>query len=225
MIKRIMLCHLKDGTPPDVLKKAEGLIKATPKEIPGIMRYVWGPNGRPNTPWTHMWDFEFANADAPGVYRAHQYHTQTLAPWFSAANPTRIFDKYEVSHYSAYRSGVRATGVNKLTRRVMLIQLKEGTPKDKVAEWEEMMLQLPKEVPTIGNFSLGRTLPEFSQTGKWTHVWELEFADAPGMLAYDKNRYHIEDVAPFFKPGGPKQLVEAWHMVWTDIDKSFITKP
>jgi hypothetical protein len=79
-------------------------------------------------------------------------------------------------------------------------------------------------VPSIGNFSLGHVLHEIGPANKWTHVWELEFADQPAMTLYDKNRYHLEDVAPYFRPGSPKQVVEAIQFAWAQAEKSFIAK-
>ena len=224
MIRRVGYIHFKDGTPPNRIEEILGNIRALPSKVPGITRVSIGANLRANSPISHMWDMEFAAAGSVKVYQDHPYHKEILVPIFGQTSPTGATDKFEVIYYSAYRSGVGAPGMKSLLRRVMLIQVKDGTPKDKVAELEEMLLALPREAPSIGNFSLGHVLHEIGPPNKWTHVWELEFADQPAMTLYDKNRYHLEDVAPYFRAGGPKQVVEAIQFAWVQAEKSFIAK-
>jgi len=224
MIRRVSYVHFKEGTSPAQAETVLGDVRALPSKVPSIARVQIGANLRANSPISHMWDMEFTGENAVQAYQDHPYHVQKLVPVFGQSAPTRIADKFEPIYYSAYRSGTRSPGMRNLLRRVMAIQVKDGTPKDKVAELEEMLLGLPREAPSIGNFSLGHVLHEYGPPNKWTHVWELEFADQAGMTLYDKNRYHLEDVAPYFRAGGPKQIVEAIQFAWVQTEKSFIAK-
>jgi hypothetical protein len=118
---------------------------------------------------------------------------------------------------------VIASGYGELSgariKRTLALTVRKGTPEGEVQLFERSLLGMPEHIPEIRSWSLSRVRPEASR-GRWTHVWEQEYADLAGLrVAYMQSPYHWTGVDRWFDPEMPCAIVEPQlaHMFgWAD---------
>ncbi|MEE9285242.1 MAG: Dabb family protein [Dehalococcoidia bacterium] len=221
MIRRTMLFKLRDGVSNEEAARLEGLIGRTPAEIQGVTRGSLGRNLDPRNLYSHVWDMDLAGPEAVQAYGPHPYHVDTLIPFFSPKSPTGIVEKLDYAYYTSIATGARPIGAQGLIRRVMLFQVSSAATKQQVSEVEERMMELPKRVSTIVNWALNRTTDD-RMPNPWTHVFELEFADKAGLDVYSKDSFHLDVVAPYFRPDSATRVVDAISIGWYQAEAPFI---
>ncbi|MDI3387524.1 Dabb family protein [Streptomyces sp. B-S-A8] len=90
-------------------------------------------------------------------------------------------------------------------KRTLLLAVRPGTPEERVARLEADLLAMPAHIATIRSWALSR-VDQGRTPGRWTHVWEQEFADVAGLAGeYLGHPYHWTYVDRWFDgevPGG-----------------------
>lgn len=105
--------------------------------------------------------------------------------------------------YSGRRPGPDRPGVY----RTMLAKVHPDTPPAEVAAFERALLQMPRHVPQIRAWHLGRVAESVGETD-WTHVWEQEYDHLDGLLsAYMNHPVHWAHVDRWFDPESPLWVV------------------
>ncbi len=221
MIRRTMMFKIRDDVSAQETARLEELVRRTPGEIEGVTRGSLGRNLDPRKPYTHVWDMDLTGPDAVQAYGPHPYHVDTLIPFFSPKSPTGMVESLDYAYYSPLATGSRPIGSQSLIRRVMFFQVSGEASDEQVAEVEERMLELPKRIPAIVNWSLNRTTDD-RMPNPWTHVFELEFADTAGLEVYSKDAFHLDVVAPYFRPDSPTRAVDRISIGWYQADAPFI---
>ncbi len=93
-------------------------------------------------------------------------------------------------------------------KRTLALTVRTGTPAADIHRFERSLSAMPVHIPEIGSWSLSRVRAERSD-GRWTHVWEQEYADIDGLrVAYMRSPYHWTGVDRWFDPEMPCQIVE-----------------
>ncbi len=93
-------------------------------------------------------------------------------------------------------------------KRTLTLAVREGVPAATVHRFERSLSAMPDHIPEIGSWSLSRVGPE-SSTGRWTHVWEQEYAEVEGLrVAYMRSPYHWSGVDRWFDPEVPCSIVK-----------------
>jgi len=101
------------------------------------------------------------------------------------------------------RSGTDQPGIY----RTMLANVHPDTPADRIAEFEQAMLQMPPHVPQIRAWRLSRVTDPVGATA-WTHAWEQEYDHIDGLLgAYMNHPIHWAHVDRWFDPEHPLWIV------------------
>ncbi len=213
MVRRTMFFKVKDAATPQQVAHLEQLVRDTPKHIDGIVRVSLGRDMSPRKLWSHVWDMDCRGPEAVKAYGPHPYHMETLMPVFSPRSLTAVVEKLDFVYYQPVSAGARQTGPKPLLRRVMFFQMRPAATPAGTQALEALMLELPKKVPAIANWALNRATTDRTP-GVWTHGWELEFAGQAGLDVYSKDRFHLDVVAPYFRPDSPKRVVEKIDICW-----------
>jgi len=223
MIRRTMFFKTRDAATPGQVARLEQLVRATPQHIAGITRVSLGRDLDPRQLYTHVWDMDCKGPEVVQAYGPHPYHMETLMPVFSPRSPTGVVEKLDYAYYKPVASGARPIKDQGFIRRVMFFQMRSSATPEQVKTIEELLLELPKKVPAIGNWALNKTTGD-RMPNPWTHVWELEFADLPGLDVYSKDRFHLDVVAPYFRPDSPKRVVEQINIAWYQAEAPLIAR-
>jgi stress responsive alpha/beta barrel protein len=89
-------------------------------------------------------------------------------------------------------------------KRTLLLRASPSADPARVAAFERDMLELPRYVPAIRNWSFAR-----AARGPWTHVWEQEFETVEGLSEdYMLSPYHWGLVDGWFDVECPQCVVE-----------------
>jgi hypothetical protein len=92
-------------------------------------------------------------------------------------------------------------------KRTLALAVRDGTPSAQVRLFERSLQGMPHHIPEIRSWSLSRVRAERSD-GRWTHVWEQEYADLEGLrVAYMRSPYHWAGVDRWFDPEVPCSIV------------------
>ncbi|MGW5107030.1 Dabb family protein [Nocardia sp. NPDC004123] len=90
-------------------------------------------------------------------------------------------------------------------KRTLLLTVRSGTAPDTVARFESDLMAMPAHISAIRSWSLSRVPGH----GRWTHVWEQEFADPDGLNGdYLLHPYHWTHVDRWFDGEIPDSIVE-----------------
>ncbi|GAB0103792.1 Dabb family protein [Nocardia sp. JMUB6875] len=90
-------------------------------------------------------------------------------------------------------------------KRTLLLTVRHGTPSETVARFEADLMAMPAHISAIRSWSLSRVPGH----GRWTHVWEQEFADPDGLNGdYLLHPYHWTHVDRWFDAEVPGSIVE-----------------
>jgi hypothetical protein len=93
-------------------------------------------------------------------------------------------------------------------KRTLALTVRAGTPERDIERFERSLAAMPEHIREIRSWSLSRVDPSRS-TGRWTHVWEQEYADVDGVrVAYLQHPYHWTGVDRWFDPEMPCSIVE-----------------
>src|SRR6202034_4351373 len=79
-------------------------------------------------------------------------------------------------------------------KRTLLIGARPESSPDEIAALEASLASMPEHIDTIRSWALSRIDPALT-SGRWTHVWEQEFAEAGGFRPYMGHPYHWTGVA------------------------------
>ena len=107
--------------------------------------------------------------------------------------------------YEAIAGGVRAPGLTNGIKRTLFLRVKPDASSPAIAALEHDLLRLPRYMPGIRNWSLGRVVSD----SPWSHVWQQEFARVDDLLGeYMVHPYHWAWVDRWFDPEFPQQIVD-----------------
>ena len=213
MVRRTFIFKVKDNASAERVQDLETAVRDTPGRIPVVLRGSYGKNLGQRGGWTHVWDFDIAQLEDNPVYVDDPHHKDVLVPLFSPKSQTCIADKIDYGYYQPLHAGVTQARDGEVIRRVMFYRVSENAGDAQKSELEDLLLQLPKHVSGITNWALNEvTLTMRPDT--WSHVWELEFADDSGLKQYSDDPFHLDVVAPFFRPDSPKRIVDEINVVW-----------
>jgi hypothetical protein len=102
-------------------------------------------------------------------------------------------------------TGARAPGLRDGIKRTLLLRVDESAPSGTIAEFERDLLTMPRHIPAILNWRLGRVA---SSLGGWTHAWEQEYADVSGLRNdYMRSPFHWGVVDGWFDAEDPRCIV------------------
>ncbi|MEE9284837.1 MAG: Dabb family protein [Dehalococcoidia bacterium] len=213
MLRRVVAIRLRDGVFDDQVQAYQRVLLDTPDHVPFVLATWLGRNLPDPTEWTFGWDLVFESREAVDAWRIHPYHTERLAPFF-VDGPQRIVERISVIDFGPYAGEAPEPGISDFIKRTLAIQVKPGTPADRVKEFEERLTQMPCHIKGIRNWAMSRN-PASNQYPTpdggpivWTHVWEQEFADDSGIRDYMDSPFHWGVVDLFFDRDGPYNIVE-----------------
>lgn len=213
MVRRTFIFKVKDDASADQVKGLETALRDTPDRIPVVLRGSYGKNLGQHGGWTHVWDFDVARLEDNPVYVDHPHHKDVLVPFFSPKSPTCIADKIDYGYYQPLHAGVTQAKGGEVIRRVMFYRIGENASDAQKSELDERLLELPKHVSGITNWALNE-VTQSMRPDTWSHVWELEFADDAGLQQYSDDPFHLDEVAPYFRPDSAKRIVDEINIVW-----------
>ena len=100
--------------------------------------------------------------------------------------------------------GIAETGI----WRMLLSACDAGAPSAAIEEMESDHLLMPRYIPEIRRWSLGRVLHSEGRR-RWTHVWEQEYDALDGLTAaYMNHPVHWSLVDRWYDPECPERLVD-----------------
>ena len=102
-------------------------------------------------------------------------------------------------------AGVHLTGPR--IKRTLALTVREGTPEGDIERFERSLVAMPEHIREIRSWSLSR-VDRARSDGRWTHVWEQEYADVDGVrVAYLQHPYHWTGVDRWFDPEFPEGMI------------------
>lgn len=147
-------------------------------------------------------------ANLPGCWGAGEY------TWDSAPGAGSLVDldnlpgvaRVDAVRYTPIGGGARNPALTRGVKRTLLLRVVPGTDNARIERFEQELLQMPRYIAGIQNWSLGRAEPGCA----WTHVWQQEFADAADLLGeYMMHPYHWAWVDRWFDAEHPDRIVDA----------------
>jgi hypothetical protein len=93
-------------------------------------------------------------------------------------------------------------------KRTLALTVREGAAQRDIERFERSLAAMPDHIREIRSWSLSR-VDRTRSAGRWTHVWEQEYADVDGVrVAYLQHPYHWTGVDRWFDPEMPCSIVE-----------------
>ena len=213
MFRRVAAIRLRDGVSEEKAQAYRQALLDTPDHVPFVHASWVGANLPDPKEWTFGWDMVFSDREAAAQWRDHPYHTDRLVP-FAAEGPEGIVEQFNVVEFEPYAGESPEPGITDFIKRTLLIQVKAGTPPDRVEEFENRLTQMPRHIKGIRNWAMSRNPSSREHPAgegggaAWTHVWEQEFADQSGIQEYMDSPFHWGVVDLFFDRDGPHNIVE-----------------
>lgn len=151
-----------------------------------------------------LWRLAFAGEQQCWNARASTAWRDAIAPALSPAQGAIVdWMAYDADHGDVSRSQGR-TGL----WRCLCMAVEDGTPGDRIRQFERDLLEMPGQVSTIRNWTLGAVVAGGGRR-RWTHVWEQEFVDVAGLEGeYMVNPVHWGLVDGWFDPECPQRIVD-----------------
>jgi hypothetical protein len=95
-----------------------------------------------------------------------------------------------------------------LIKRTLLLRVR-ATPTATVERFEADLAAMPDHISTIRSWRLSRVAGTATGPGRWTHVWEQEYASLDGLTGeYMMNPFHWTTVDAWFDCEVPDHIVE-----------------
>lgn len=215
MLRRVMAIKLRENVPPAKVGIFEEALLATPEKAAGVLAARLGRNIAQPGEWSYGWDLAFDGADGLSQYRSHSYHNDVL-PRFFNPGPDHVVKRATWITFEPYAGETPEPMVSDFIKRTLVIQVKPGTPKPLVREFEERLTQMPRYIEGIRNWAMSRypqTQEHPVSSGgpvQWTHVWEQEFRDLGGIKDYMDSPFHWGVVDLWFDRDGPYNIVDRY---------------
>ena len=227
MIRRIMYIKLKDGVTPKETERFEDLMRQTPKQIPCVTWSTFGKNLYDSQmppgikgPWSYVWDFAIDQEKNIQTYNKHPYHVDVLIPVFRSTSPTALVENLTFIYFEpkVFSSKNREAQPSK---QQLAYAFREGITQKQIADFDRMMLEMPKNIPQMRNFCLGTGIRP-AEISPWNRVWEWEFMTQEDFQYYLDHKAHM-DVVPLFNGADSERLVSKLTNAQYRLDRSIIT--
>lgn len=154
-------------------------------------------------------------ANLPGAYGAGDYTWDAGAEMARTAAATHAAAAQLAAHpavaridrvrYQPLARGARAPQLSGGIKRTLLLRVQPHASTADIAALEQDLLRMPRYLDGIRAWSLGRVVPQ----GRWTHVWQQEFARVEDLLGdYMLHPCHWGWVDRWFDPESPHWIVD-----------------
>ncbi|AYF88119.1 Dabb family protein [Pseudomonas sp. JS3066] len=164
-------------------------------------------------------------ANLPGSWGAADC---TLDLAFSESAPTDLDDilgrvpglaGVQRVRYQRIGGGLRKPTMASGIWRTLLLRVRPQATTQQRAALEQDLLRMPAYMPGIRNWQLSRV----QSPGRWTHVWQQEFARVDDLLGeYLSHPYHWAWVDRWFDPDCPDWTVDAIAHVFCPFQASLL---
>ncbi len=221
MIRRVGVGKVRGGVTPETQAAWEDTARAIPDNVPSVLRSSVGHDLNTRTDWDIMWSLEFDTSEGVKTYQESAYHLGKLIGAFMQGDAGHLMEKVDLIYFEPTYVGAKPVAITNGIRRALMFQIADGVAKEKVEELEAKMAAFQSEVPAIKNWVVGKASGH-DQPSPWTHIMETEFDDLDGLETYGKHPYHLDVVAPFFRPDSPACIVARHLQAFHQSPTSFI---
>ena len=207
MLRRTQFVTLQKDAPPEKVAEFQRAFMEAPKHIPLVLRSMVGKNIGPRTNgWDYMVDTLYESPEVLPAYREHPYHREVLNSFFNPNHPNRIIEGFDMVYFEPLRQEIVEPDIKDCVKRSLVMQVEDGTPKEKVRLYEKQLMEMPKHIPAIRNWAFSRAVQAIPPT-QWTHVWEFELRRAEDFQDYLLAPFHWGVVDIWFNPEWPQRIV------------------
>lgn len=221
MIRRVAFFKALPEAGHAAVQELESRIRAIPQLCEAVRRVGLGAastNANAVGTWSHMWDLEFA--DLAGAHAYAAWEKSSLA----AVDPARVGSVVERIDYIYFEPGTFGTkmkGLKRPVRRPMMFRMSEKATAAEIKKTEDIINQMPKEIPQIKSWCLSTTAGLPTPT-PWTHVREHELESETAVKEYADHPYHVNVVGVHFRELMKSGAIATLSIAWYTAPESFI---
>ena len=215
MIHRIELFAVSPAAEPALVARLEAALLDAPRHTTAL-RVRLGRSQTRRHGWTHVWEQDYADAEALEAYMHAAHHWTVLDPFFDATNPDAVVERVTVAAYesqSAVAAGVSGGDVDAGVRRILIARVAEEHGSAGVAAVCAAIRAAAPSLPLRG----WRVAPLLPHRHGWSLVWEQTFAGEPALAEYMRHPAHWAGVDPLFDAENPAVLVAETTMAWYEL--------
>jgi Stress responsive A/B Barrel Domain len=205
MFSLLQVVHVDEGQPADTADRLLTLFSSTGAALPGVVAAKAGKTlPRALNGGQLMWRMSFATEQDCWRCLSSPRWQADVAPALAPQGGISVDRAAYHMDFSDVSDGRRQRGV----WRCLVLAVEPRTRDMEVDQLERDLLLMPRYIPEIRNWALGRVVSAQGRRA-WTHVWEQEFDDMQGLDGpYMTHPVHWGLVDGWFDPECPQRIVD-----------------
>lgn len=195
----------KNARPDDIVAWKKAVLEL-PRHLPGLQQCALQRNleGSFNA-GDFTFDAHFVDAAALHAARSHPHWSGAIAL------ADKIMERVTALELQLVSGGLRKAAIGPAIKRTAFFRVLPGASPESIAAWERALLDMPRYMPGMTNWSLSRSADD-----SHLYAWEQEYAQLGDLLGeYMVHPYHWAHVDTWFDPEFSRRIVD------TDICHAF----